>query len=109
MRYTRILLHATILPKIYVAYLLISNAPNRAKDGFGLSDTSYKIGVTVLLLSLFALLYASFITGKYKWLPIKTRQIIAWMFIITLLAVDSAIIYYLLSISATDEQFLTLL
>jgi hypothetical protein len=109
MLYLRAFLHALVLPKIYVAYLLITLAPHAAKEGPVLPQNDYYVGVGLLLGGLLLLFYGSFVTARYKWLPVVTRARLAWAFIGVTILLDSAIIYYLLSISRSDSAFLTLL
>jgi hypothetical protein len=107
MQALRVFLHALIFPKMYIAFLLITNAPNEASDNKGMPPNTYYTGVAVLVLGLLVLFYGSFITGRYKWLALSTRKAIAIAFIATLVMVDSAIIYYLVSISPKQMEYLT--
>jgi hypothetical protein len=109
MKYLRALLHALVLPKMYVAYLLIKLAPNPAKEGPVLEQNGYYAGVALLLGGLLLLFYGSFVAGKYKWLALSTRLLLLWVIIGVSIMLDSAIIYYLLSISGSETPFLTLL
>jgi membrane-bound metal-dependent hydrolase YbcI (DUF457 family) len=107
MRYPRIFLHALILPKLYIAYLLIKNAPSPANGDAMMEASSYYFGVVLLVTSLLVLFVASFITGRYKWISKVARKNIIFASIALLVIVDSTTIYYLRSISPKQEGFLT--
>ena len=95
MRKYRLMIHAMILPKFYIAYLLIKNAPNKADPEIGIQEQNYYVGMAILFCALLLLLYGSFVTRRMKRVPLHTKAGIGIAFIIALVLVDTGLIYYL--------------
>ena len=110
MRPLRLLLHALLLPKIYIAFLLIKNAPNAARPDVGLAEKDYHLALLALVLAALILFYGSYVSGglkRQKHIPLQKRKGLIWAFIITLVAIDVFLVYYIHSIKTVDAAYLT--
>lgn len=109
MRPLRILLHAFVLPAIYIAFQLIKLAPREIKDEVpgSILKADYYALVGAFILMLLILFYGSFVTGQRRALPLQKRKMLVWVFIGVIVVVDSALIYYLNGIEQPAQEFLT--
>lgn len=109
MRPLRILLHLLVLPAFYIAFQLIKLAPREIKDDVpgSIMQEDYYALVGAFVLMLLILFYGSFVTGQRRALPVAKRKMLVWVFIGVVVAVDSALIYYLNGIAEPVQEYLT--